>query len=130
MEDGYKQIKSPLGKARGLGSAKSGYHHWWIQRVTAIALVPLSLWMLVNIRFLFESPYFQAREWLNVPMNAVAVLLFVWMSFYHAILGLETIIEDYIHTKMRKTFWLLLVRFVFGLAGVMAGYAVLQVNFG
>ncbi|MBL1147835.1 MAG: succinate dehydrogenase, hydrophobic membrane anchor protein [Pseudomonadota bacterium] len=125
-----EKIQSPLAKARGLGSAKSGYHHWWMQRVTALALVPLSLWMLLHLPRLFAATYTDALTWMAHPWNSLALLLFLWMAFYHAVLGLEVVIEDYIHCKVGKPFMLLLTRFVFGLAGIMAGYAVLLINFG
>ncbi|TNE32484.1 MAG: succinate dehydrogenase, hydrophobic membrane anchor protein [Alphaproteobacteria bacterium] len=125
-----EKIQSPLAKARGLGAAKSGYHHWWMQRVTALALVPLSLWLLLHLPRIFADTYTDALTWMAHPWNSLSLLLFLWMAFYHAVLGLEVVIEDYIHCKVGKPFMLLLTRFVFGLAGIMAGYAVLLINFG
>jgi len=125
-----EKIQSPLAKARGLGAAKSGYHHWWMQRVTALALVPLSLWLLLHLPNIFADTYTDSLSWMSRPLNGLSLLLFLWMAFYHAVLGLEVVIEDYIHCKLGKPVMLLLTRFCFGLAGLMAGYAVLLINFG
>ncbi len=126
----HEEIRSPLGKARGLGSSKSGFAHWWSQRITALALIPLSIWLLINIQYMFATSHVQATTWLGQPMNAVGVILFIWLSFYHALLGIEVVIQDYVPKKSSKTIGLLFARFFFVLLGFMSAYAVLQTNFG
>jgi len=97
-----------LAKARGLGSAKSGTHHWWLQRVTAVALVPLSYWLIVFLDLSFKATYQQVVAWLASPINTVALIIWVLMVFYHAALGLQVVIEDYIAAGGLKiaTIWL------------------------
>ncbi|MEQ1620374.1 MAG: succinate dehydrogenase, hydrophobic membrane anchor protein [Methylococcales bacterium] len=100
--------RAPLAKARGLGSAKSGTHHWWLQRVTAVALVPLSYWLIVFLDLSFKATYQQLVAWLASPINTVALIIWVLMVFYHAALGLQVVIEDYIAAGGLKiaTIWL------------------------
>ncbi len=126
----YKEIKTPLAKARGLGSAKNGYKHWWAQRLTAIALIPLSLWLMFNIKYLFAPSLSEAKIWLLEPLNSVGVLLFIFASFYHALLGLEVVIEDYAPCKFSKMVALIFVKLLFIAMAVTAIWAVVKVNFG
>ncbi len=125
----HKKIETPLARAKGLGSAKSGYKHWWMQRVTALALIPLSVWLLFHLPNIFTASYAEAQLWMSDPWNAVTLLLFLWAAFYHALLGLEVIIEDYVHCHVGKPVMLIFTRFLFLGAGVMAVYAVLKINF-
>jgi len=92
-------LQSPLSKARGLGSAHTGTHHWLMQRVSAIALFPLVIWMVYAIFKMQGATYQEFTTWLSQPLNAVLAILFVISSFYHAILGNQVIIEDYISCK-------------------------------
>ncbi len=90
-------IQTPLARARGRGSAKSGARHWWAQRVTAVALVPLTLWFLACFALLLQTDHAAFVEWLNSPLNAALMSAFMIVMFYHAMLGVETIIDDYLH---------------------------------
>ena len=92
-------LRSPLSKAVGLGSAKHGFSHWWWQRVTAIALVPLVLWFVYHVICLTGREYAEVATWLASPLNASIMLLFVLTALYHGQTGLQVVIEDYIHTK-------------------------------
>ena len=123
-------LRSPLGKAIGLGSAKHGFSHWWWQRVTAIALIPLSLWFVFSILTLLGAPFAQVSGWLSQPFNATVLTLFVLTLLFHAQTGLQVVIEDYIHTKWLNIGLLLAVKFGAVILGVMAIISIFKVVFG
>lgn len=117
-------LRSPLSKAIGLGSARHGFSHWWWQRVTAIALIPLTVWFVVNLLSLFGANYITVAIWLSSPLNATFMLLFVLAALFHGQTGLQVVIEDYVHTKWLNLTLLLLIKFA---AAVMAVFATLSV---
>ncbi len=88
--------RSPLAKVRGLGSAKTGTTHWWMQRITAVALIPLSFWLITFLDLSLNAPYQQTVEWLVAPVNTICIMAWIIAAFYHAALGLQVVIEDYI----------------------------------
>ena len=90
------KYRSPLAKAVGLGSAKTGTSHWWMQRVTAVALVPLSFWLIIFLDLSLNAPYQETIAWLASPLNTVGMVAWLLAVFYHAALGLQVVIEDYI----------------------------------
>ncbi len=113
-------LRSDLGRARGLGSAKEGVQHWWAQRLTAIALVPLSLWFVAGLVFLTDVDHATAIQWLGSPVTLGLMSLFLVALIYHAVLGLHVVIEDYIHAKAVKLILLLFVQFA-GIALAVTG---------
>ena len=113
-------LRSDLGRVRGLGSAKEGVHHWWAQRVSAIALIPLSLWFVASIVCLTGADRAAAIQWLGSPVTLGLMSLFLIALVYHAVLGLQVIVEDYIHGKAAKLVLLLLIQFA-GIGLVAAG---------
>ncbi len=113
-------LRSDLGRVRGLGSAKEGVQHWWMQRVTAIALIPLSLWFVACIVFLLDVDRAAAIQWLGSPVTLGLMSLFLIALVYHAVLGLQVVIEDYIHSHAAKAALLLLIQFA-GIALAAAG---------
>ena len=117
-------LRSPLGRVRGLGSAKEGVAHWWAQRLTALALIPLALWLIVTILTLMVSTYAEAAAFFRQPFNAVFMALLVAATFHHGQLGLQVVIEDYVHTESVKIALLLLVK---ALAVVLAALGILAV---
>jgi len=119
--------RSPLGRARGLGSAKQGTHHFWIQRVTAVALVPLVLWFVYSIAQLPSADYEAVRWWVHAPSVAVALVLFVSCVLYHSLLGVQVVIEDYVAGEGAKIVALLLSKFVHVVAAVAGIFAVLKI---
>jgi len=123
-------LRSPLSKAVGLGSAKHGFSHWWWQRVTAIALVPLVIWFIFSVLNLIGSPHEAAAAWLASPINATIMLLFVLTALYHGQTGLQVVIEDYIHTKWLNLGLLLLIKFSSVILAVLAIISVLKVVLG
>jgi succinate dehydrogenase / fumarate reductase membrane anchor subunit len=106
------EMRSSLGRARGLGSAKEGVQHWWAQRVTAIALVPLSLWLVFALVSLVGADYAQFQAWLSGFGNALLMVITVLVLFYHAHLGMQVVIEDYVSGEKTRMAVLLAVRFV------------------
>ena len=88
--------RAPLARVRGLGSAKAGTFHWWMQRVTAVALIPLSYWLITFLNLSLNAPYQHTVEWLATPLNTLCIVAWVLAVFYHAALGLQVVIEDYI----------------------------------
>jgi succinate dehydrogenase membrane anchor subunit len=123
-------MQSPLARVRGLGSAKEGFHHWWSQRLTAVALVPLSLWFIYSLVAISGAEYATVISWLGQPLNAVLMLLFVFSLYYHAMLGVQVVIEDYIDSEWQKIACIILVKFLAMLAGLSAAIAVLKIYLG
>jgi succinate dehydrogenase / fumarate reductase membrane anchor subunit len=116
-------MRSPLGRAVGLGSAKEGVEHWWLQRVTAVALVPLGLWFVIAIIRLVGADVESVRDWVGSPLPAILLVLLLIATFYHAALGLQVVVEDYVHTELTKLGLLIVVRlacFAFAVAGIFA----------
>jgi succinate dehydrogenase / fumarate reductase, membrane anchor subunit len=124
------RLRSPLGRAFGLGSAKEGVAHWWAQRVTAVALIPLSIWFVASLVALAGAGRATVLAWLHTPLAAIVMVLLVIAVFYHWALGVQVIIEDYVHSEWAKISALLLNQFV-AIALAIAGiFAVLRIAFG
>ncbi len=116
-------MRSPLGRAVGLGSAKEGVEHWWLQRITAVALVPLSLWFVIAVIRLVGADFDSVRDWFGSPLPAILLVLLLIATFYHASLGLQVVIEDYVHTELAKLGLVVVVRlacFALAVAGIFA----------
>ena len=122
--------RNPLGQARGLGSAKSGTAHWWAQRVTALALIPLGLWFAVTALQITHADYADVVTWLHQPQTDILMSLFLAALFYHAWLGVQVIIEDYVHVKWLKFTTLLVIKFACILLAVAGIFTVLRIAFG
>lgn len=95
-------FRSEISKAKGSGSAKSGLKHYIMQRVTAIALIPLCMWFVVSAILLMQAPIDRIPEFVVSPMNLFAIILFIIVSLYHGALGMQVVIEDYVHCKAMK----------------------------
>ncbi len=123
-------LSTPLAKARGLGSARSGTHHWIAQRLTSVALIPLSIWFVFSLVCITKLNYQTAIEWIQSPLSAVFLLLFIIAMFHHAQLGMQVVIEDYIDCKVIKITGLILLKLVSFFAGLAAATAVLKIYLG
>ncbi len=119
-------IQTPLGRVRGLGSAKSGVAHFWHQRLSAAALVPLTIWFVWSVARYAGAPYAEVVAFFHNPFNAAAMLLFVLGGLYHMVLGLQVVVEDYIRRETTRLGLLILINFAAFAAGVTAVIAVLR----
>jgi len=123
-------LRSPLARARGLGAAHNGTHHWWIQRLTSIALLPLLLWFAVSFASLAAADHATASAWLRGPINAILMLALIASLFHHMQLGLQVVIEDYVHGHALKFVALIAIKYGTALLAIAAVFAVLKVAFG
>jgi succinate dehydrogenase / fumarate reductase membrane anchor subunit len=119
-----------LARARGLGSAKDGTHHFWLQRLTAIALVPLTIWFALSIASLATADLPAVLAWMRSPLSAVLMLSFLLAGFWHMKLGLQVVIEDYVHGEWRKITCLILNNLVSIFLALAATLAVLKMLLG
>jgi len=124
------EYQTPLKRVRGLGSAREGVGHWWGQRLTAIALAPLSIWFAWLVVSLSGSDYTSVRQTLASPLQAIPMILFIYALFHHGQLGLQVVIEDYVHQRPLEIGLLILVKFLALAAGLTATIAVLTLIFG
>jgi succinate dehydrogenase / fumarate reductase membrane anchor subunit len=123
-------LRSPLGRAIGLGSAKEGVEHWWAQRITALALVPLTVWFVVEVIGLAGADRAVFVDWVRNPMSAVLLVLLLVATFYHGALGLQVVIEDYVENEAVRLGSLIVMRLlaiVFAARGILA---VLKLSLG
>ncbi|MGH8372681.1 MAG: succinate dehydrogenase, hydrophobic membrane anchor protein [Gammaproteobacteria bacterium] len=123
-------LRNPLARARGLGSAKEGTAHWMSQRVSAIALIPLTLWFAYSVLLLVHADYAQAYAWIHAPLISVLLVILIGTVFYHAYLGLQVVVEDYVHGEWSKFGSLLLIKFICVLLALSGIFAVLRIAFG
>lgn len=121
--------RTPLSKARGLGSAHHGTRHWWMQRVTAVALLPLSFWLALSMARWPGTDYPHFIAWVAAPWNTILLIAFLWAGFYHAMLGAQVIIEDYLHSDWVKLSVLLSVKLLLAFLALAAVYATLRIAF-
>ena len=121
---------SPIGRVRGLGSAKSGAHHWWLERLTSVSTLILFIWLLVSLLRLPQLDHGTVTDWLSSPIAAVPMLLLIVSTFWHLKLGMQVIIEDYVHEEGLKLFSITLLNFFAIGAGALAFFSVLKIAFG
>lgn len=120
---------TPFKKAHGLGTVKKGVHHWLVQRISAIALLPLTLWVVFSVASLVGKDYASVAAWFAKPFTTVMLTLFVATATYHASLGLQVIIEDYVHHLLTKIALLIMVKLVLVLFGTLSILAILRLFF-
>ncbi len=123
-------LRTPLARARGLGSAREGVKHWWAQRLTAIALIPLVVWFAISLVMLSGADYDIARAWIGSPLVMVLLILTIVIGLHHGQLGLQVVIEDYVHGDGWKLALIVAVRFVAVIFGLAAVVAILRIGFG
>lgn len=125
-----KTLRTPLGQVRGLGAAKEGVHHWRMQRITALALVPLFLWFVASLVTAATADYETAVAWVRSPVVTVLLLALIAAVFYHAQLGMQVIIEDYVHAEWLKVASIVVLYFVHTGLALASALAVLRVALG
>ncbi|HKQ13533.1 MAG TPA: succinate dehydrogenase, hydrophobic membrane anchor protein [Steroidobacteraceae bacterium] len=123
-------LRSPTGRVQGLGTAKDGVSHWWAQRVTSVALLLLGLWFAASLLRMPELEYQVVVAWIAGPFNAVLLLLFIATLVYHSQLGVQVVVEDYVHHHGLKIATMLLLTFAHWMVAALAIFAVLRIAFG
>jgi len=122
-----RTLRTPLGRVRGLGAARGGTHHWWMQRVTSIALLPLTIWLVFSLAAMPGSTWQEATAWIARPFNAVLLLAFLAAAFHHTASGLQVVIEDYVRGEAARLGGLLVMKGVCVLLWLTATLAVLRI---
>lgn len=120
-------LQSPLGRVLGLGAAKEGASHWWMQRVTAVALLLLGPWFLLSLISLGDISYASVTAWIASPLHSVLLALLVVVSSYHAQLGMQVVIEDYVPHKATRMITMLVINFALLLLAVLGVFAILRI---
>jgi succinate dehydrogenase / fumarate reductase membrane anchor subunit len=123
-------LRNPLAQVRGLGSAKQGSHHWIAQRLTAVLLAPLSIWFLVAALGVAAGGYAEARSFVAQPLNACLMAAFVLALFYHAQLGLQVVVEDYVHIPWLELTLQIGIKFACFLAAIASLLAIVRISLG
>jgi len=123
-------LRTPLSRARGLGSAKQGVHHWWAQRITAVALIPLVVWFAISLIMMSGADYFVVRAWIGSPVVMVLLTLTIVIGLHHGQLGMQEVVEDYVHNEGMKLALIVLLRFTAVFFGLAAIVAILRIGFG
>ena len=123
-------LRSPLGYVLGHGSAREGVHHWWHLRTTSAALAVLGIWFVFAVLTLPDLGRASVAAWLGKPFSAVLMMLFVFTTVWHSLLGLQVVVEDYVRGKGARVLVLVLLRFVHVGAGAAALFAVLKLALG
>jgi len=123
-----KNIRTPLAHAKGLGSAHSGAHHWLLERLTSVALIPLVSWFAYTILQLTKGSAKLTTGFFQEPLAAAAMALFIIFGFWHTAMGLQVVIEDYVHCKFKKIFALLFVKLTIYSLGVASLLAIIKLH--
>ncbi len=123
-------MRTALGKVRGLGSAKNGTAHWWVHRLTSLALVPLTVRFIVSVAALAGADHATVAAWIANPFTAVLLALVVIVGFYHLKLSGQTILEDYVHHEGLKIASLIMLIFACSVVGLASIFAILKISFG
>ncbi len=122
-------LRTPLARARGLGTAKDGLHHWWAQRITAVALVPLVVWFAISLVMLSGDDYAAVRAWIGSPLVMVLLILTISVGLHHGQLGMQVVFEDYTSGGLRLAL-IVLTKFIAVVFGLAAVVSILRIGFG
>jgi len=123
-------LRTPVARARGLGSAREGAHHWWLQRVTAVAMVPLTLWFVIAVIAHMGATHAEMVAWLSHPLSAAMMIAFVTAGFYHAALGMQVVYEDYVHPRWLEVTLIVGTKLVLAFLAIACVVSVLKIAFG
>ena len=115
---------------RILMSASEAVHHWWAQRLTAVVLIPLSLWFVYSLTTMYSANYETVTLWLNNVTNSLLMLFFILSLYYHAVLGLQVVIEDYVESDWQRKSLLLLIKIILSIAALSAVIAIFLIYMG
>ena len=118
------KLLTPL---RILMSASEAVHHWWAQRLTAVVLIPLSLWFVYSLTTMYSANYETVTLWLNNAANSLLMLFFILSLYYHSVLGLQVVIEDYVESEWQRKSLLLLIKIIFSIAALSAVIAIFSI---
>ncbi|MGH8937862.1 MAG: succinate dehydrogenase, hydrophobic membrane anchor protein [Actinomycetes bacterium] len=122
--------QTPIARVRGLGSARSGAHHWWLERLTSVSTLLLFVWLAVALLRLPDLEHRTVAMWLASPLAAVPMLLLIVSTFWHLKLGLQVVIEDYVHEEGLRLFSVVLLNFLAIAGAALAVFAILKVALG
>lgn len=120
-------LNTPISKVRGYGSARSGTHHWWMQKIAAVALVPLTIWFVASVVQMTHADYFTVKAWLSSPIPATMLMVYIVIGIFHLRLGLTEIVEDYIHGGGMKVFFQFAILFGCTIITVASIFSVLKI---
>ncbi len=123
------RLRSPLSKARGLGSAKSGAHHWWLERMTSLALIPLTVWFLVALLSQLGAPREVVQAWFAAPHVSILFAALMGILLWHTKMGLSVIIEDYVHAHARKHAAVIIKDIVIYALGLAVLFSIVKLHF-
>ena len=129
MSEAGRAFRTELGRVRGLGTAKEGVHHWWMQRVSAVALIPLTLWFVIALVAHIGADYTATRAWLGSPITFGLMVLLIGATFYHAQLGLQVVIEDYVENEALRFGLIIIMKLASVVLTVLGIFAVLKLSF-
>jgi succinate dehydrogenase / fumarate reductase membrane anchor subunit len=121
------KFRTPISQAKGLGSAKEGAHHWWMQRLTALALVPLAIWFTFSVASRVGAGYDAMYQWISSPWVAAFLLLFFIVSYYHGAIGVQVVLEDYVSAEGTRMLIIIAVKFILALLGTASAIAVIRI---
>ena len=130
IQNSERSIRTPQAYARGHGSAQTGTHHWWMQRVSAIALMLLTAWLVCKLCVLWSLDFNATTAWIKNPINAIGLSLFMMVSSYHGAIGLQVVIEDYMTCKSTKITALMLNHFAFFAIAAVSIFSILTLYLG
>ena len=122
--------RTPLSRAYGLGSAKEGISHWWMTRLTAVALIPLVIWVVYGLLQMAGADYQQLQQWVANPINSIALICLMLALTYHSSLGVHVVAEDYVRRQWLRRIIIVLVYFLKVLIAVTSIFAILKIAFG
>jgi succinate dehydrogenase / fumarate reductase membrane anchor subunit len=123
-------LRTPLSRVKGLGPAREGASHWWNQRLTAIALVPLTLWFSFSVALLAVADHATISAWIASPVSIVLMILMIIVGFYHGYLGLQVVIEDYVANEQLRFALMIVVALLAVLFTAFGVVSVLKIAFG
>ena len=121
------KFRTPISQAKGLGSAKEGAHHWWMQRLTAIALVPLTLWFTFSVASNVGANFEEMYQWISSPWVAAFLLLFFIVSYYHGAIGIQVVLEDYVSSEGTRMLIIIITKLILALLGTASAIAIIRI---